>query len=86
MKPQAKRPASLAAAHGYAVRSMNPRQGDFVVSPSGASLVEVMSVSDGVVRYEVRGKGWKHDREAELEDWPRLMRRALDKGATFNAA
>ena len=81
-KPE--REAGLAATTGYAVRAMNPRQGDFVSKDS--TLIEVMGVADGIVTYEVRGDGWKLDRQTPIDDWPRLMRRALKQGATFNAA
>ena len=69
---------------GYAVRAMNPRQGDFVTKD--ATLIEVMWVADGFVACEVRGQGWKLDRQYTLDEWPRLIQRALEKGATFNTA
>lgn len=81
---QPKREASLAAPNGYAVRAMNPRQGDKITQDS--TTIEVIWVADGIVDYVVQNKTEKLDRQAPLEDWPRLMRIALDKGATFHAA
>jgi len=76
--------AGLAATTGYAIRAMNPREGDKITQ--GSTTIEVKWVADGTVAYVVQNESQKLDRQAPLEDWPRLMRIALDKGATFHAA
>lgn len=76
--------AGLAAATGYAVRVLNPREGDCV--EHGDARIDVRAVADGQVWYCVEWRGATMDGQMNLDDWPRIIQHALSKGAKFHAA
>jgi hypothetical protein len=66
-------------------RAMNPKEGDSL--ERDGNTINVTAIGDGQVWYVVNIPlmELKLDRVMALDDWPRTVRQALEKGAKYNA-
>lgn len=64
---------------------MNPKEGDSI--ERDGIVINVTAVTDGRVQFVVNVPllELKLDRVMALDDWPRTVRQALEKGAKYNA-
>lgn len=66
-------------------RAVNPREGDWL--ECDGNRVDVKAVADGQVWYDVTTvKDGLLNMQMDLEEWPRTVLNAIEKGAKFHAA
>ena len=64
-------------------RAMNPQEGDWL--ECGDVRIDVKAVGDGKVWHDITTPKAIYNREMNLDDWPRTIKNALEKGAKFHA-
>ena len=72
------------APSGLLCRAVNPREGDWL--ECGDVRIDVKAVGDGKVWHDITTPKAVYNREMNLDDWPRTITNAIEKGAKFHAA